>query len=159
MENENNINLKPRERKFCEEYLRLGKKEAAAIAAGYTEKSARNAATRLMKKDEVTAYIRAIQRRAREELNIDDSWAVLKAIDVYNRCMQAEPVMRWDYGSHEMVESGEYVFDSKGAMKALEFLRSMLGLGADDTDKLKLAITFVDDLRDDNDVGGKEKSQ
>ena len=32
-----------------------------------------------------------------------------------------------------------------------------LGLGADDTDKLKLAITFVDDLKDDNNVGGKEK--
>ena len=42
-------------------------------------------------------------------------------------------------------------------MKALEFLRAMLGLGADDTDKLKLAITFVDDLKDDNNVGGKEK--
>lgn len=42
-------------------------------------------------------------------------------------------------------------------MKALEFLRTMLGLGADDTDKLKLAITFVDDLKDDNNVGGKEK--
>ena len=32
-----------------------------------------------------------------------------------------------------------------------------LGLGADDTDKLKLAITFVDDLKDDNNVGEKEK--
>lgn len=157
MENETNIDLKPRERKFCEEYLRLGKKEAAAIAAGYAEKSARNAATKLMKKEECLAYIRAIQKRAREELNIDDNWAVLKAIDVYNRCMQAEPVMKWDYDSHEMVETGDYIFDSKGAMKALEFLRTMLGLGADDTDKLKLAITFVDDLRDDNNAGGKEK--
>ena len=65
MENETNIDLKPRERKFCEEYLRLGKKEAAAIAAGYAENSARNAATRLMKKEECLAYIRAIQKRAR----------------------------------------------------------------------------------------------
>lgn len=29
MENETNIDLKPRERKFCEEYLILGKKEAS----------------------------------------------------------------------------------------------------------------------------------
>ena len=65
--------------------------------------------------------------------------------------------MTWDYDTHAMVEPGEYVFDSTGAMKALEFLRTMLGLGADDTDKLKLAITFVDDLKDDNNVGGKEK--
>lgn len=158
MEEKEEIKLTPREERFCEAYVRLGKKEAAAIAAGYTEKSARNAATRLMKKEEVTARVRAIQKRAREELNIDDNWAVLKAIDVYNRCMQAEPVMKWDYDSHEMVETGDYIFDSKGAMKALEFLRTMLGLGADDTDKLKLAITFVDDLRDDNNAGGKEKS-
>ena len=65
MENETNIDLKPRERKFCEEYLRLGKKEAAAIAAGYTEKSARNAATRLMKKDECLVHTRDTKTRTR----------------------------------------------------------------------------------------------
>jgi phage terminase small subunit len=143
---EDNYNLTPRERRFCEEYLRTGKKEQSAIAAGYKEKSARNQATKLMKKEEVLAYIRAIQKQAREELHIDDNWAVLRAIEVYHRCMQAVPVLEWDYSEHKMVETGEYTFDSKGALKALELIKSLLGLGEEDTDKLAAAVTFIDDF-------------
>ncbi len=139
--------LKPREIKFCEEYLKCGKKEQAAILAGFSEKSARNTATKLMKKEEVLAYIRAIQKRAREELQIDDNWAVLKAIEVYQRCMQAVPVEEWDYSEHKLVPTGEYTFDSKGAMKALEFIKSLLGLGEKDDETLRLAVTFIEDLR------------
>ena len=138
--------LNPRERRFCESYLKTGKKEQSAIEAGYSEKSARTQATRLLKKDEILAYIRTLQAQAREELNIDDNWAVLRAIEVYNRCMQAVPVMKWDYSEHEMVETGEYTFDSKGALKALELIKSLLGLGEEDTDKLKAAVMFIDDL-------------
>lgn len=138
--------MTPRERRFCEEYLKSGKKEWSAIAAGYSEKSARNQATKLMKKEEVLAYIRDVQACMRKELNIDDNWAVLRAIDVYNRCMKAVPVMEWDYSEHKMVETGEYTFDSKGALKALELIKSLLGLGEEDNDKLKAAVTFIDDL-------------
>lgn len=138
--------LTPRERRFCEEYLKTGKKEQSAIAAGYSEKSARNQATKLMKKDEVLAYIRDAQAQARKELGIDDNWAVLRAIEVYNKCTQAVPVMEWNYSEHKMVETGEYTFDSKGALKALELIKSLLGLGEEDAGKLAAAVTFIDDL-------------
>lgn len=147
MPNVENFNLTPRERKFCEEYLRTGKKKEAAIYAGFKENSAANAATRMLKKEECLAYIRDIQRRAREELHIDDNWAVLRAIDVYNRCMSAVPVMEWDYKTHQLEPTGEYTFDSKGALKALELIKSLLGLGEDDNSKLFEAITFIEDIR------------
>ena len=146
IENEENFDLTPKEQKFCEAYFRLGEKQKAAIEAGYSEKSAAVTASRLLKNDKCLAYIHAIQKRAREELHIDDNWAVLKAIDVYNRCMQAEPVMRWDYNEHKMVETGDYVFDSKGALKALDLIRTILGLGSEDDSKLKAAITIINNI-------------
>lgn len=140
--------LKPKERKFCETYLQTGEKGKSAEAAGY--KDASNNATKLLKKAECLAYIRALQKRAREELNIDDNWAVLRAIDVYNRCMQAEPVKEWDYSEHKMVETGEYVFDSKGALNALKLIKELLGLGEEDMSKLNAAITIINDLGREN---------
>lgn len=147
MNNAETFDLAPRERKFCEEYLRSGKKKEAAIFAGFKETSAANAATRMLKNDECLAYIHAIQKRAREELHIDDNWAVLKAIDVYNRCMSAVPVMEWDYSEHKMKPTGEYTFDSKGALKALELIKTLLGLGEEDSSKLREAITFIEDIK------------
>lgn len=138
--------LTPRERRFCEEYLKHGKKELSAINAGYSQRSAAAQASRLLKKENILAYIRALQADARKELGIDENWAVLKAIDVYHRCMQAVPVMEWDYSEHKMVETGEYAFDSKGALKALELIKNLLGLGEEDSGKLAAAVTFIDDL-------------
>ncbi len=147
MNEERKYELTPRERKFCEAYLRLGKKEEAAKEAGYSSKSARTQATRLLKKDEVLAYAHALQAQARKELGIDDNWAVLRAIEVYDRCMQAVPVTEWDYNEHKMVETGEYTFDSKGALKALDLIRTLLGLGEDD-EKLPAALTIINNIGD-----------
>ena len=36
--------------------------------------------------------------------------------------------MEWDYTAHEMVEKGQYEFDSKGALKALEMIGKHLGM-------------------------------
>lgn len=140
--------LKPKERMFCEIYLQTGEKGKAAEKAGYKDFS--NAATRLLKKAECLAYIHALQKRAREELHIDDNWAVLRAIEVYERCMQVIPVKEWDYTEHKMVEKGEYVFDSKGALNALKLIKELLGLGEEDTSKLNAAITIINDLGSTN---------
>jgi hypothetical protein len=54
--------LTPQERLFCSNYCSIGtptfsKAEKSAIAAGYSEKSARNTATDLLKRDDIKAYI------------------------------------------------------------------------------------------------------
>lgn len=138
--------LTPREKKFCEEYLQTSKKEQAALAAGYSSKGAAVQASRLLKKDKIINYIHELQAQARKELNIDNNWAVLRAIEVYNRCMQAKPVMAWDYTEHCMMETGEWTFDSRGALKALELIKNLLGLGEEDKSKIMAAVTFIDDL-------------
>ena len=142
---ENNLPiLTPKEVRFCKAYFETGEKAKAAEIAGY--KSPAVAASRLLKKDNVLAHIHAIQKSAREELHIDDNWAVLRAIDVYQRCMQEVPVMEWDYSEHKMVATGEYTFDSKGALKALELIKNLLGLGEEDNSKLQQAVMIIDEL-------------
>lgn len=42
--------------------------------------------------------------------------------------MQAEPVMSWDPDSREMVETGEWAFDGKTAVKVQELLGDSLGM-------------------------------
>lgn len=54
---------------FAEAYLRLFNEGKAAIAAGYAEKSARNQGYRLMKNDDIRAYIRARMEAAAMETN------------------------------------------------------------------------------------------
>ena len=58
----------------------------------------------------------------------------LNVMDIYRRCMTAKPVMKYDPDRREWVESGEFVFDSKGALKAMELLGKPLGMFERDKD-------------------------
>ncbi|HUZ72671.1 MAG TPA: terminase small subunit [Stellaceae bacterium] len=60
--------LNGRQRRFVEEYLRDGRSKAAAIRAGYGEKSASQAAWRLLRHPAVGAAIRAAQQERSHRL-------------------------------------------------------------------------------------------
>lgn len=145
-------NLKAKERKFCEEYLKSGAKMESARAAGYgkTDGASANAATKLLKREDILSYLHALQAEARKQLHIDENWIVLKAIELYEKSMTAIPITRWDTATHQMVETGEYRPDAKGAAKALELIKTTLGIGPEDAGKLTAAITFIEDIRDGN---------
>ena len=49
--------------------------------------------------------------------------------------MQAEPVLKWDYEEKAMLPTGDYIFDSKGAMSALDSIGKYLGMF---TEKVKI---------------------
>lgn len=51
--------LNQRQVTFCEEYIKTSNATKAAIAAGYSERSARNQGMRLMTNDDIAAYIKA----------------------------------------------------------------------------------------------------
>ncbi|MBQ8649152.1 MAG: terminase small subunit [Clostridia bacterium] len=135
--------LNKKEREFCEYYLLTGKKGEAAEKAGYKNPSV--SASRLLRKDKIIAYTRAIQKRAREELMIDINWSVLKTLEIYDRCMQNHPAMEWDYSEHKMVETGEYVFDSKGALGAVKEINRILGIGEDNGQQVD-GVNIIDDM-------------
>lgn len=120
--------LTPREERFCQEYTVDYNQTWAASRAGYSPKSAAKQGCKLMKDPRILARIREIQKELVDRLGVTRERIVLELLDMVDICKAAKPVMRWNYITHQMEESGEYVIDSKGAAKALELLGKYLGM-------------------------------
>lgn len=123
--------LTKRERSFCENYLAERNGTQAAQMAGYSQDNANAAAvtaSRLLRKPKVTAYLRARAREIYHQLNISPETVAADLNRVYRRAMQAEPVMEFNRDSEQMEPTGEYVFDGRTAIKALELMGDTLGM-------------------------------
>ena len=120
--------LKPKEERFCLEYIVDYNQTQAAIRAGYAEKSAAKTGCKLMKDPRILARIRQLQKEQAERLCLSSDLVVIKLLELVDICMAAQPVMEWDYDLHEMRPTGEYQSASKGAAKALELLGKHLGM-------------------------------
>lgn len=142
--------LTRKERMFVEEYDRDGNGTQAAIRAGYAagkkNASAAVQASKLLRSAKISAYRRARATELCRQLGISRETIRLNVMDIYRRCMTAEPVMKYDPNLREWVESGEYVFDSKGALKAMELLGKPLGMFERDGDEVQGGVTIVDDV-------------
>lgn len=118
------LRLSPKRKEFVEAYFRCEMNATkAAIAAGYSEKSAYNQADRMMKNDDVKAAIEEKRQEIARENEVSIDWVVQKAKKVVIRCMQEEPVY-----DNEGKPTGEYKFDSMGATAALKILAKYLGM-------------------------------
>ncbi len=126
--------LTDKKERFCREYVCDYNRTQAAIRAGYKEKSAAKIGCKLMKDPEVKAYIRQLQKEQAERLMLTSDRVLIELMDVYQKCMQAVPVNEWNYSEHRMEPTGEYQFDSKGAIKALEMIGKHLGMFDKDED-------------------------
>jgi len=119
---------------FIREYALTGNGKASALAAGSTETSAAVAASRMLKDDNVLSRVREERQKLADQQCINKDSLLLKAIDVYEKCSAAKPVMEWSYEQHQMVPTGEYMFDSKGALKALELMSAFAGVSTQKVD-------------------------
>ena len=126
--------MTPREALFVKSFLSTLNGTQAAIQAGYKagkdNASAAVQASRLMKDPRIRAYRDALLRESVEDMALTRENVLLRQLEVWRRCMAAEPVMIWDSEKHEWVESGVWRFDAKGATKALENIAKLLGLDA-----------------------------
>ena len=132
---ENTVVAKDRIERFAVEYAKSLNVSQSAIAAGYSEKTASSQGSRLLKNVKVITRVREIQNEMLERLPVSIFTVIQGYLDVYNRCMTAVPVLKWDYTDKKMVETGDYVFDSKGALSALDSIGKYLGMF---TDKVKI---------------------
>lgn len=132
MPNEKNNKLTARQEKFCREYVVDYNAAQAAIRAGYSEKTAKQIGQQNLTKLDLLARVRELQAEQAKRLCISADWVVMQWVEVYKRCMQVEPVMIWDYEEKCKVHSGEYTFDSKGALNALEMIGKHLGMFKED---------------------------
>lgn len=117
-----------RQERFAQEYVRTLNATKSAIAAGYSEKSAHSTGCTLLKTPKVLARVRELQQELLAQLPVSVYWVLKQYIEVYERCMQQEPVMKWDYEEKKFVHNGEWQFDSKGALNALDSMGKYLNM-------------------------------
>ena len=118
--------LNPQYRKFVQEWMVDMNATRAAIAAGYSEKSAAQTASRLMRRTEIRSYRDALMAEAFEDLGVTRHSIASRVWEIYERCMQKKPVLIWSTADKEWIESGVWQFDTKGALKALAMMLEML---------------------------------
>lgn len=115
-----------KQKRFVREWMTDMNGTRAAIRAGYSEKSAAQTASRLMKDPAVREYRDALLKEEFDSLGITAHSLAVEVWRVYERCAAATPVMQWDSVLRDYVESGEWQFDAKGCLKALGMLHDML---------------------------------
>ena len=118
--------LNPQYRKFVQEWMVDMNATRAAIAAGYSEKSAAQTASRLMWRTNIRSYRDALMAEAFEDLGVTRHSIASRVWEIYERCMQKKPVLEWNSTTREWIESGVWQFDTKGALKALAMMLEML---------------------------------
>lgn len=116
---------------FAREYCVDLNATQAAIRAGYSENTAKQQGSRLLTNVDIRARIEELQGKRAEKLEIDADWVLKKLVDVTEMSMQAKAVEKWDYEEKRLIETGEYVYDSQGANKALELIGKHLGMFKD----------------------------
>lgn len=70
--------LNEKQKAFCREYILDFNQTQAAIRAGYSERSARRVASRMMTKDDIKAYINELKQIAADKAEITPEWILSK---------------------------------------------------------------------------------
>ena len=123
--------MTPKQERFCQEYIIDYNGTQAAIRAGCSENSARKTASKWLTNADILARVRELQADQTRRLAVSADFVIQQLVETLERCMTAQPVMVWDPDTKQKVESGTYVFDSKGALRALELIGKHLGMFED----------------------------
>ena len=115
-----------KQKRFVREWMTDMNGTRAAIRAGYSEKSAAQTASRLMREPAVREYRDALLKEEFDSLGITRHTLAVEVWRVYERCAAATPVMQWDSQLREYIESGQWEFNARGCLKALGMLHDML---------------------------------
>lgn len=114
--------ITPMQKKFVQEYLRSGNATDAAIAAGYSAKSAASRASKLLETPGVIEYRRQLEKKLFDEMGISKAWIGLRLVEIIERSMQKTPVLEWNSATRQKEPSGTWTFDANGAIRALHEL-------------------------------------
>lgn len=118
--------LKKRQREFCEFYIQFGGNATqAAKAAGYSEKAARQQGSRLLTNVDIVAYTRVLQKLLIKSSGLSKESLLLDLVEIKSRCLQQQPALEWNYDTHQYEETGEFVFNVNGAIKAINQIEKM----------------------------------
>jgi len=122
--------LTPKQAMFVMHYIEDFNATKAAKSAGYSENSAKEIGCENLTKPNIKAAIEEELSYRANATRLSTQYIVNNLMNNVARCSQAEPVMVRN-SDGEMVESGEYKFDSSGMNKALDLLGKHLGIYID----------------------------
>ena len=124
--------LPPKYKIFADGLIEHGNGRKAAIDAGYAEKSASVAASRVKKNGKIEAYLAQVNAISSERAGVTQEYVISNLKEMVERCMQKAKVLD-KKGEQIWIETPQgdivpaYTFNSAGAAKGLELLGKHLG--------------------------------
>lgn len=117
-----------RQEAFIREYIRTGMAKEAAVAAGYSEKTAAQQASRLLAMPEVQQRRVELETELYQQIGVSEAWVGRRLVEIAERCMQGEPHLSWNEETRKKEPDGMWVFDPKSAISALSKIGESLGM-------------------------------
>ena len=118
--------LSEKQRRFVREWLIDMNGSRAAIRAGYSEKSAANTASRLMKDPDVQAYRNELLKAKFDELGITRHSLAVEVYEMMQKCKGGTPHMVWNSDTKTYEPDGTWEQNEKGLYKGAELLSRLL---------------------------------
>lgn len=115
--------MNPKHEKFIDRFIATGNASQAYVEAGYSPKGADAGSSRLLSVVSITQEVEARRIAIRERTVLNVNTLIDHLETIRNRCMQGEPVL-----DNEGQPTGEWKFDSKGALRAIEMIGKHLGM-------------------------------
>jgi len=125
--------LTPKQQRFVENYLIDLNATQAAIRAGYSPKTAKQQASRLLTNVNVAAAVDKAKRERSEATEIDAEWVLQQAVNVYQRVTQeVRPVLNPKTRKQVIDSEGNavFTFNAAAANRALEIIGKHVGVAA-----------------------------
>lgn len=125
--------MNERKQKFAHAFFRLNNIKLAAMEVGYSPNTATANGNRLLKDIGVSAILKELRDKAEEESFLETINVAKSFKQIFDRCMQHEPVMQYNYQTKQMepVRDDEgnalFTFDSNGANRAMENIAKHIG--------------------------------
>lgn len=118
--------LGEKQKRFVREWLVDMNATRAAVRAGYSEKSAANTASRLMKTPEVRAYRDELLKEKFDELGITRHSLAVEVYEMMQKCKGGTPHMVWNSDAKTYEPDGTWEQNEKGLYKGAELLSRLL---------------------------------
>ena len=118
--------LSEKQRRFVREWLVDMNGTRAAVRAGYSEKSAANTASRLMKDPDVQAYRNELLKAKFDELGITRHLLAVEVYEMMQKCKGGTPHMVWNSDTKTYEPDGTWEQNEKGLYKGAELLSRLL---------------------------------
>lgn len=118
--------LGEKQKRFVREWLIDMNGTRAAIRAGYSEKSAANTASRLMKDPDVQAYRNELLKAKFDELGITRHSLAVEVYEMMQKCKGGTPHMVWNSDTRTYEPDGTWEQNEKGLYKGAELLSRLL---------------------------------